>query len=118
MREESDQNPASVADRSALTVRRMTTTNTLEGPDPRHTFLSTREVIARYGWGKSQGYKHVKTPGFPRPVLGGKYRLDTLMQWEDDQTGPQGTDPAPRGSAPGTPAGPPAKRTRGGKAAA
>jgi hypothetical protein len=99
------------------TVRRMTTTNTLEGLDPRHTFLSAREVFDRYGWGKTQGYVHIKTPGFPRPVLGGKYRLDTLLTWEDTQVQPI-AEPADAPSPATEPAGPPAKRTPGRKAAA
>ena len=93
----------------------MTTTNTLEGLDPRHTFLSARDVFTRYGWGRTQGYVHIKTPGFPRPVLGGKYRLDTLLAWEDTQVQPVSL--AADDQAPDAPAGPPAKRGPGRKAA-
>ncbi|GAA4380716.1 hypothetical protein GCM10023146_41430 [Nocardioides caricicola] len=101
------------ADFGPRTVRSMTTTMTLEGLDPRHTFLSARDVFARYGWGKTQGYVHLKTPGFPRPVLGGKYRLDTLLAWEDGQVQPVPDPPVD----PSTDSGPPAKRAPGRKAA-
>lgn len=49
---------------------------------PRHTFLTTREVFARYDWKRTNGYLMLKSTGFPRPISG-KYRLDTLMAWED-----------------------------------
>jgi hypothetical protein len=50
--------------------------------DPRHTFLSSKEVIARFGWGRTYGYQMLKATGFPA-AIGGRYRLDTLMAWED-----------------------------------
>ncbi|NMM34106.1 MAG: hypothetical protein HHJ13_08920 [Phycicoccus sp.] len=50
--------------------------------DPRHTFLKSQEVIARFRWGRTRGYLELKKPGFPRPI-GGNYRLDTLIAWED-----------------------------------
>ena len=56
----------------------------IEG-DPRHVFLTAREVIARYGWGRTKGYEVLRSDGFPRPLLGDRYRLDTLMAWEDSQ---------------------------------
>lgn len=28
--------------------------------DPRHVFLSAGDVIARYGWGKTRGYRNLK----------------------------------------------------------
>ena len=52
------------------------------GGDPRHTFLKPQEVIARYRWGRTHGYLELKKAGFPRPI-GGNYRLDTLIVWED-----------------------------------
>jgi len=58
----------------------MTTTNPVG--DPRHTFLKPQEVIARFRWGRTRGYLELKKPGFPRPI-GGNYRLDTLIAWED-----------------------------------
>ena len=58
----------------------MTTTNPVG--DPRHTFLKSQEVIARFRWGRTRGYLELKKPGFPRPI-GGNYRLDTLIAWED-----------------------------------
>jgi len=55
---------------------------THSGGDPRHTFLKPQEVIARYRWGRTRGYLELKKAGFPRPI-GGNYRLDTLIVWED-----------------------------------
>ena len=52
------------------------------GGRPRHTFLKPQEVIARYRWGRTRGYLELKKAGFPRPI-GGNYRLDTLIVWED-----------------------------------
>jgi hypothetical protein len=52
------------------------------GFDPRHTFLRPAEVFLRYGWKKSKGYDMLQSPGFPRRV-GDKYRLDTLLAWEE-----------------------------------
>ncbi|HEX3005159.1 MAG TPA: hypothetical protein VHO27_13180 [Angustibacter sp.] len=49
---------------------------------PRHTFLSSKEVIARFGWGRTYGYQMLKSAGFPA-AIGGRYRLDTLMAWEE-----------------------------------
>jgi len=57
----------------------------VETTDPRHTFLTSREVIARYGWGRTKGYQVLRGRDFPRPVAGDRYRLDTLMAWEDSQ---------------------------------
>jgi hypothetical protein len=56
--------------------------------DPRHVFLTPTEVMARYRWGRTKGYEVMRRrpDGFPRPV-GGRYRLDSLLGWEDDQLG-------------------------------
>lgn len=51
--------------------------------DPRHTFLTARDVMLRYGWGRTKGYEMMRRPNFPRPLGGDRYRLDTLMAWED-----------------------------------
>lgn len=51
---------------------------------PAHTFLAAKEVIARYGWGRTKGYQVLAGPGFPRPIAG-RYRLDTLIAWEEAQ---------------------------------
>ena len=56
--------------------------NTYPGGDPRHTFLKPQEVIARYRWGRTHGYLELKKATFPRPI-GGNYRLDTLIVWEE-----------------------------------
>jgi predicted DNA-binding transcriptional regulator AlpA len=56
-----------------------------ETPDPRHIFLTAKEVIERYGWGRTKGYQVLRRSDFPRPVAGDRYRLDTVMAWEDRQ---------------------------------
>jgi predicted DNA-binding transcriptional regulator AlpA len=50
-----------------------------------HVFLSALEVIARYGWGRTKGYRILRSDGFPRPIGGDRYRLDALMAWEEEQ---------------------------------
>lgn len=52
--------------------------------DPRHVFLTSKEVIDRYRWGRTKGYRELRAASFPKPVAG-RYRLDLLMKWEDDQ---------------------------------
>lgn len=56
--------------------------------DPRHVFLTPAEVMARYRWGRTKGYEVMRSrpDGFPRAV-GGRYRLDSLLGWEDRQLG-------------------------------
>src|SRR4051812_24653228 len=49
--------------------------------DPRHVFLTAKEVILRYGWGRTYGYQMLKSTGFPRRI-GDRFRLDTLIAWE------------------------------------
>jgi len=54
--------------------------------DPRHVFLSAGEVIARYGWGKTRGYQHLKNRALiPPPVMThpDRWRLDQLLDWEE-----------------------------------
>jgi hypothetical protein len=79
--------------------------------DPRHIFLNAREVITRYGWGRTKGYQMLRQPGFPRPVGGDRYRLDLLMAWEDRQSAGDPAAPEPA-DALRSPAFPPRKRTR------
>jgi hypothetical protein len=59
-------------------------TRTSDRRDPRHVFLTANEVIARYRWGRTKGYAELRANSFPR-ALGGRYRLDLLMAWEDQQ---------------------------------
>jgi hypothetical protein len=59
-----------------------TMATTHPGGDPRQTFLKPQEVIARYRWGRTRGYLELKKASFPR-TIGGNYRLDTLVAWED-----------------------------------
>lgn len=54
--------------------------------DPRNVFLSAGEVIARYGWGKTRGYQHLKARSeVPPPVMThpDRWRLDQLLDWEE-----------------------------------
>lgn len=54
--------------------------------DPRHVFLSAREVMARYGWGKTKGYQNLKDPKVVPPAVmtnPNRWRLDQLLAWEE-----------------------------------
>lgn len=54
--------------------------------DPRHVFLSAREVMARYRWSKTKGYQNLKDRELvPAPVMThpDRWRLDQLLAWED-----------------------------------
>ncbi len=56
------------------------------GVDPRHVFLDARDVMARYGWGKTKGYQNLKDRDLvPQPVMThpDRWRLDQLMDWEE-----------------------------------
>lgn len=71
--------------------------------ESRHVFLTAGEVIARYRWGRTKGYELLRSPNFPRSVAG-RYRLDLLIAWEEEQLAVEAREAAQR------PAGPPAKR--------
>jgi hypothetical protein len=67
------------------TVRRMDTITAAHGPtrtDPRDIYLKAEEVHRRYTWGRTLGYEMLRSTGFPR-ALGGRYRLDTLLAWDE-----------------------------------
>jgi len=54
--------------------------------DPRHVFLDAKEVMRRYGWGKTKGYQNLKDRDLvPPPVMThpDRWRLDQLLAWED-----------------------------------
>ncbi|WP_447925904.1 hypothetical protein [Georgenia muralis] len=54
--------------------------------DPRHVFLCARDVLARYGWGKTKGYQNLKDRDLvPPPVMThpDRWRLDQLLAWEE-----------------------------------
>ena len=56
------------------------------GVDPRDVFLDARDVMARYGWGKTKGYQNLKDRDIvPPPVMThpDRWRLDQLLAWED-----------------------------------
>ncbi len=95
--------PATRTHLTAMKASRPTTTARGSDHDPRHTFLTAREVIARYRWGRTKGYQQLRDQNFPRPVAG-RYRLDLLMAWEDKQINEAADTVAHR------PEGPPAKR--------
>lgn len=68
-------------------------------PVPEHTFLTAQQVIARYGWGRTKGYRMLRSEGFPHPIGGDRYRLDALMQWEGRQQS-QAAESKPRPELP------------------
>lgn len=54
--------------------------------DPRHVFLDAHDVMARYGWGKTEGYQNLKDRSLvPVPVMThpDRWRLDQLLAWEE-----------------------------------
>ncbi len=60
--------------------------NASDDTDPRHVFLDAHDVMARYGWGKTQGYQNLKDRSLvPAPVMThpDRWRLDQLLAWED-----------------------------------
>lgn len=99
---------------SIVTFRAMTPTPGIPSSlIPRDTFLSSSDVFARYGWGRTKGYEMLRTAGFPA-AIGGRYRLDTLYRWEDAQLACVST-PSPQAVATSgdlPPAQLPARRTR------
>jgi predicted DNA-binding transcriptional regulator AlpA len=69
-------------------------------PSPCDVFLTAGQVIARYGWGRTKGYRILRENGFPRPIGGDRYRLDALIAWEESQL----VQPRPSKAAPSLPA--------------
>lgn len=66
------------------------------GLDPRHVFLDARDVMARYGWGKTKGYQNLKDRDLvPPPVMThpDRWRLDQLIAWEDQRIASAEEDP-------------------------
>lgn len=58
------------------------------GRDPRHVFLDARDVMTRYGWGKTKGYQNLKDRSLvPAPVMThpDRWRLDQLLTWEEQR---------------------------------
>ncbi|MGN6252010.1 MAG: hypothetical protein ACTHNS_09395 [Marmoricola sp.] len=54
--------------------------------DPRNVFLSAHDVLARYGWGKTNGYQNLKDRSLvPAPVMThpDRWRLDQLLASEE-----------------------------------
>ncbi len=53
---------------------------------PCHVVLDAREVMRRYGWGKTKGYQNLKDRELvPPPVMThpDRWRLDRLLAWEE-----------------------------------
>jgi len=62
------------------------------GADPKNTFLTTPEVMKRYRWCRTRAYEYTgprRREGFP-PRIGGAFRLDTLIAWEQRRLAKQG----------------------------
>ncbi|MGH9268968.1 MAG: hypothetical protein ACRD0D_12435 [Acidimicrobiales bacterium] len=54
--------------------------------DPRRTFLSVDDLMARWGRDRNFVYSIVTTAvGFPVPPARGHWRLDQVMAWEVSQ---------------------------------
>jgi hypothetical protein len=66
--------------------------------------------MARYRWGRTKGYEVMRSrrDGFP-PAVGGRYRLDSLLGWENHQLAPISED-ADASSRSARPLLPPRKR--------
>jgi hypothetical protein len=67
-----------------------------EGACSAHTFLTSEQVFARYGKRRTAGYHLLHSERFPNRVAG-KYRLDTLLAWEEENLHPQEQDADSRG---------------------
>ena len=53
---------------------------------PKHVFLDATDVMTRYGWGKTKGYRNLKDRELvPPPVMThpDRWRLDQLLAWEE-----------------------------------
>lgn len=65
--------------------------------DPRHVFLDAGDVMARYGWGKTRGYRNLKDRELvPPPVMThpDRWRLDQLMASEEKRIALAESSPA------------------------
>lgn len=85
------------------------------GIDPRHVFLDARDVMTRYGWGKTKGYQNLKDRDLvPPPVMThpDRWRLDQLMDWEDQRIAAAATDAVSKSRRELVDLLPPAKRPR------
>lgn len=52
-------------------------------PDhPSHVFVDAAFLAARYGRKRTFVSELVRSPGFPRPVVAGRWRLDHILGWE------------------------------------
>ncbi len=70
-----------------------------DSEDPRHVFLDAHDVLARYGWGKTKGYRNLKDRTLvPSPIMEHpmRWRLDQLLAWEDKLIAESMKAPTPR----------------------
>ncbi|MGH8991587.1 MAG: hypothetical protein ACRDZ7_08680 [Acidimicrobiia bacterium] len=65
-----------------------------QSPDPRHVYLSQSDLQTRYGRGRTFISQLVNSPGFPRPIVPGRWRFDRILAWEDVQAAAH-FEPAP-----------------------
>ncbi len=68
------------------TVRLVTTTEApaIAEPDPRDVLLDATALMARYRVSRSTVYGEVvQRPGWPAPVVRGRWRLDHVRAYED-----------------------------------
>ncbi|MGH9004209.1 MAG: hypothetical protein ACRDYV_13880, partial [Acidimicrobiia bacterium] len=56
-----------------------------QSPDPRHVYLSQSDLQTRYGRGRTFISQLVNSPGFPRPIVPGRWRFDRILAREDVQ---------------------------------
>jgi len=63
--------------------------------NPANTFLGVADLRARWGCGRTYAYNTVKAPGFPRPVVAYRWRLDHILAWEADVASGAAPAPAP-----------------------
>lgn len=58
-------------------------TTPIPTPDhPSHVFVDAAFLAARYGRKRTFVSELVRSPGFPRPVVAGRWRLDHILAWE------------------------------------
>ncbi len=76
--------------------------DTIHAADPRHTFVGTQDLMARYGLGKTTICALVKEPDFPGQVAPRRWRLDQVLAYEERASRRALTVPeAPEGTAAG-----------------
>ena len=54
--------------------------------ESRLVWVEPKQVLEHYGWAKTKGYEYMRAADFAKKA-NGKFRLDTLLRWEDLQLG-------------------------------